>query len=241
MKKSILSLLLFITISLQVHSQWYFGSGIKGNGILKKETRHVSNYDKISVAGDFNVTLIHGKEGELNIKIEENLTKYLITEVEGDKLIIKWKKGKNINTRKGVFIVVPFQTIDEINLFGSGNIVCNDEIKADSFKTLLTGSGDITLNMNAKSLQAKVTGSGNIELLGKTNDVNILVTGSGGVQSYKLVAENGEAKVTGSGDIKMNVSKYLKAKVTGSGDITYSGDPENQNFKITGSGDIEAR
>jgi len=241
MKKLFLSTAILLLVTMQMQSQWFFGATVKGNGIMKKEIRKVGSYDKISVAGDFNVTLVHGKEGDLNIKIEENLLKYLITEVNDNKLTIRWKKGENISTRKGVHIVVPFTDIDEVNLFGSGDVLCDDVIKSAHFKTLLTGSGDIILNIDVKTVDAKITGSGNIELLGETTDINILVTGSGGVQSYKLDAKNADAKITGSGDIGVNVSDNLKAKITGSGDITYTGNPENQDFKITGSGDIEAK
>jgi len=145
MKKIILSTVILLLVSFQVQSQWFFGN-IKGNGIMKTKTRSIANFDQISVAGAFNVTLVQGKEGSIKIKMEENLFEYLITEVEGDKLTIRWKKGENISTRRGVHIVVPFKDIDEVNLFGSGDIICDDIIEASNFNTLLTGSGDIILN-----------------------------------------------------------------------------------------------
>jgi hypothetical protein len=205
---------------------------------METKTRNINDFDKISVAGSFNVTLVHGEEGTIKIKMEENLFKYLITEVKGDKLTIRWKKGENISTRKGVHIVVPFKDIDEVNLFGSGDVICDDIIETANFKTLLTGSGDIILNIDAKTVNAKVTGSGNIELLGTSKNLDLLVTGSGGIQSTKLKSNDVNAKVTGSGDINLYANNNLDAKVTGSGDIIYRGSPKVINTKTTGSGDI---
>ncbi len=237
MKKIILSTTILLLVSFQMQSQWFF-KGIKGNGIMETKTRNINDFDKISVAGSFNVTLVHGEEGTIKIKMEENLFKYLITEVKGDKLTIRWKKGENISTRKGVHIVVPFKDIDEVNLFGSGDVICDDIIETANFKTLLTGSGDIILNIDAKTVNAKVTGSGNIELLGTSKNLDLLVTGSGGIQSTKLKSNDVNAKVTGSGDINLYANNNLDAKVTGSGDIIYRGSPKVINTKTTGSGDI---
>ena len=240
MKKIILSIVVLIFSTTLIQAQW-FGNRIKGNGILSTKSRTVADYDKISVAGAFNVTLIHGEEGELSIKMEENLHQYLITEVKGDKLIIRWKKGVNISTRRGVHIIVPFENIDQVDLLGSGDIIADDVIKTSHFSTLLSGSGDIILNVDAKTVSAKVTGSGNIQLLGNTHNFNALVTGSGGIQSYKMMSEDVVAKITGSGDIGLFVSNDLDAKVIGSGDIIYKGNPETQHIKVLGSGDVVAK
>ena len=238
MKKIVLSTAIFLLVSFQMQSQWFFG-GKKGNGILVTETRNVNDYDKIIVTGAFDVALIYGKEGELHIKMEENLVEYLITEVKDDKLIIRWKNGISINTKKGVHIVVPFKDLDKVSLTGSGDIISNDLIKAEHFETLVSGSGDVVLNIEANSITSKVTGSGDIELLGNTDTLYTIVTGSGDFKSYKLNAKNVEARVTGSGDVKVLALDKLTARVTGSGDIEYRGEPKFEDFKITGSGDIE--
>jgi len=240
MKKIILSTTILLLITFQTQAQWFFG-GEKGNGIMVTKTRTVKNYDKILVTGSFNVALVHGKEGELSIKMEENLVDFLITEVKDNKLIIKWKNNVNIRTQRGVHIVVPFKDLNEVKLTGSGDVVSSDIIRAVHFETLVSGSGNVALNINAKSIKSKVTGSGGIQLYGSTDNLNTLVTGSGDFNSYKLTAENVNATVTGSGDIQVIASKKLNAKVTGSGDITYKGNPEIQDFKITGSGDIESK
>ena len=236
MKKSIITVAIILFVSIQTQAQWF--NRIKGNGILKTEHRSLKNYDKITVSGPFNVALVYGEEGDISIKMEENLLEYLVTEVKGDKLIIRWKKKVNISTRRGIHIIVPFKDINTIILTGSGDVICKDLIKTNNFNTLLTGSGDIIANIEADSIKAKVTGSGNIELLGESHSLDVLVTGSGGFQSYKMIAETANTRVTGSGDIGLFVSQDITAKVFGSGDIVYRGHPKNQDTKVFGSGDI---
>lgn len=236
MKKTILSIVVALLLTSCAQSQWF--NGVKGNGNVINETRKVGNYDKISVSGSFDVTLVAGKEGKVTIKIEDNLLEYLVTEVVGGKLKIKWEKGVNIRTRKGVYITVPFKDIEAVTLSGSGDIVSEDVIKTDEFYTSVSGSGDIILPVEAKTIIAKITGSGDVTINGYTNDLKTSVTGSGDFHGFKLKTRNTTASVTGSGDITINVSEELKARVTGSGDIDYMGNPEVQDTKVTGSGDI---
>jgi len=239
--KTILKLtgvLLSLTITSCVNAQ--FGKGISGNGEVISKIRNVSEYDKISVGGSFDVVLISGKEGELVIEIESNLLEYLVTEVEDDKLKIKWKKGVNIRNSKKVLVTVPFKDIDGVSLAGSGDIFSKDVILAETFKTSIAGSGDIKLAVKAQEVISKVSGSGDIELKGRTDLYTCSVTGSGDTKAYELKAIDVIAKITGSGTIKVDVSNNLKVRITGSGDLYYSGAPKQQDVKVTGSGDIHS-
>lgn len=68
------------------------------------------------------------------------------------------------------------------------------------------------------------------------------LTGSGDISSSEeIMAENFEAKITGSGNIKLGLqAKNARASVTGSGDIELKGSSTDLNCKVTGSGNIRA-
>jgi hypothetical protein len=238
-RKLVLSIVAIVLLTSCAQSQWF--NRIKGDGNLISKTRNVGEYDKISVAGSFDVKLVSGKEGKLDIKIEENLLEYLITEVDNGKLRIKWKKGINISTRKGILITVPFRNIDAVTLTGSGDIFTTDTIKSDDFYTSVSGSGDVKLVIDADKITSKITGSGDITISGTTDYLSTRVTGSGDFHGFSLKAKETEAKVTGSGDITVTTTEKISARVTGSGDIDYKGNPEFQDTKVTGSGDITGR
>ena len=65
------SIIAFLIISTSVNAQ-FFTKKIKGNGNIETETRSVSDYDKIGVAGAFEIQLIKGSEGEITVKADEN-------------------------------------------------------------------------------------------------------------------------------------------------------------------------
>ncbi|NOQ92949.1 MAG: DUF2807 domain-containing protein [Flavobacteriaceae bacterium] len=214
---------------------------IKGSGDVISATRTVGSFEKVGVSGSFDVYLVkgkEGKEGKIDIKIEDNLLDYLVTEVKDGKLKIKWKKGTNISTRKGVVLTVYFKGINAVGLSGSGDIVAKDLIKTDHFKVAVSGSGDIDLELEANTLEASVSGSGDLDLKGEVKEFSASVAGSGDISAYDLSSEKADLKVSGSGGMTLTVTKELKAKVAGSGDIKYKGNPRIEDIKVSGSGNV---
>lgn len=237
--KKLITLSLVLLASTQIHAQWW-GKSVKGNGELETITRNVGDYDEISVAGFFDVTLVAGNEGEITIEGESNLLEYIETEVNGDRLTIKVKNKQNLKTSwgKDIKIRVPFRDLNQVSLSGSGEIMSTDVIKANNFRVSVSGSGDINLVVEASSTESRVTGSGDLVLRGSTRDHETSVTGSGDLEAGRFKADNVDAKVTGSGDIRVSCDKSIRARVTGSGDIEYVGNPTKQDTKVSGSGDI---
>ena len=238
MKKTIiLSLVLAFTVSCS--AQW--GKKIKGNGNTVTIDRSVGEYDAIGLSGWFDVDLIAGKEGEIKLEGESNLLEYIKTEVKNGKLSIKVEKGYNLKPSswdEGIRITVPIESINAVALSGSGDIVGKTTIKTDDFRTAMSGSGDITLDIEASSIDASMSGSGDITLKGRATNFEATISGSGDIKAYGLEADNVDATVSGSADIKVTATKMLKARVSGSGDISYRGNPDKVDTKTAGSGDI---
>ena len=237
--KKIATLGLVVLFTLSCSAQW--GKRIKGNGNVVTIERATGDYDAIAISGWFDVDLVAGNEGEISLKGEENLLEHIITEVKDGKLVIKVEKGLNLKPstwKDGIRITVPVESIDAISLSGSGDIVGKTTIKTDNFKTSMSGSGDITLVIESRTLEATMSGSGDIMLSGSTSDFEATISGSGDIKAYELEADHVNATVSGSADIKVTANKSLKARVSGSGDIHYKGNPEKVDTKTSGSGDI---
>ncbi|GGD33405.1 head GIN domain-containing protein [Flavobacterium orientale] len=238
MKKSItLLLLLVVTLS---SGQWR-QEKIKGNGNFTTKEITTSDYESVSVAGAFYVTLVEGNEGKISVKAEENLLEFIDIESKGSDLQIRTKKGYNLNPSKGkkIEITVPVKDISKVSLAGSGDIVSNFTLKATTFKASVAGSGDIKLSLDADSVQANVAGSGDIQLKGKTKNLEANVSGSGDIEAFDLQSENSKVSVSGSGNISTNCTELIEARVSGSGDIEYKGKPKKIDTKVAGSGKIK--
>ena len=237
--KKLLSLSLVLLFTASCTAQW--GKKVKGNGNMTTVERNVGEYDAVGVSGWFDVDLVAGREGEIILEGESNLLEHIKTEVKNGKLSIKVEKGYNLKPSSwddGIRITVPVESINSIALSGSGDIVSKTMIKSNNFKTAMSGSGDITLDIEATTIDASMSGSGDITLNGSTTDFDATISGSGDIKAYGLEADNVNATVSGSADIKVTANKMLRARVSGSGDISYRGNPEKLDTKASGSGDI---
>lgn len=208
--------------------------------LFQSETREISPFDGIDIAGGpYEVTLSSGKEGSItlsgNVEDLENTKSYIIN----GKLIIKNKRKYRL--REKVTIGIPIEEISSVISRGSGKIKSQKTITANRFKTVISGSGDIDLEVEATSVEGKLTGSGDLHLSGKTENVEFQITGSGDITAQDLKAQTGQAQITGSGDIEMHATETLNGNITGSGDLLCYGSPERQVTKVTGSGDITIR
>ena len=239
MKRIILksaALLFILTISFGTS----YAQKVKGNGKTISETRNVGSFDGVGVAGSFDVFLVAGDEGKLDIKVEENLAQYLITEVKNGDLNIKWKNGVNIRTTSKTTITVHFKSINSLAMAGSGDIVGKDKIKGNSLDVAVAGSGDIEVDIDVEQLETAISGSGDIELSGTATEFEAAVSGSGGIDAYDLKVEKAELKISGSGSIGVTVEKEIVARISGSGNIKYKGQPRIEDIKVSGSGNVSA-
>jgi len=213
---------------------------VVGSGKMIEKTRNVGSFDEVGVSGSFDVFLVKGNEGKIDIKIEDNLLDYLVTTVDNGKLKIKWKKGVNIRSHKTTVLTVYFKEINSVGLAGSGDIVSKDLIKSNDFSVAVAGSGDIDVVVEAKTVKAAISGSGDISLKGTTISFDASIAGSGDIEAYGLKAEKADMKISGSGDMTISVEKELKARISGSGDIRYKGNPKYEDSKVSGSGSIRS-
>ena len=230
-------LLALISISIASAQNWDIEK-VKENGVQTTITRTTESYDKISTGGSFNVELVSGNEGTITIKGDENIISHIVTEVIGSELKVYFEKNRSYNYKQDITITIPFEDISEISFAGSGNMITKNAINATDFEAKIAGSGDCALEINAKNIVAKITGSGNLKLSGTAENVEAKTAGSGDLNCTKLVSQNADVAVAGSGSLEVNCTNNLIAKVAGSGNIQYKGNPKIIDSNVAGSGDI---
>lgn len=212
---------------------------VKGNGKVIKETRNIGKFNEIETGGNYDVYIYDSpQDGKLIIEGESNIIPSIETEVNGNKLTIKKKKGFNLSSTKNVKIYINAQNLKSIGASGSGSLVAEGVQNVDKFSAGLSGSGEMKVKINSQSAEIGVSGSGDLEISGKANKVDIGISGSADVDASALDANEVTVGISGSGNSKVQAKKSLKGSVSGSGDIYYKGEPEILDVKSSGSGTI---
>jgi hypothetical protein len=231
----IISMLLLFT---NLNAQFWKSNKLKGNGIIKTETRTIGSFGQLSIIGPFDIELISGKEKDIQVTADENILEKIETKIKNNKLLIKINSKTELSNYTKLHIKIPVKSLSKIKLLGSAEIYSNNSFNWDEIEFHITGSGEIKLNIISEYILAIIKGSGEIKLTGSTNKTSCKTLGSGTIDTKELISKETEAKVVGSGEIYVMTKKDIKASVTGSGSIYYYGNPQKVNVKILGSGEV---
>jgi hypothetical protein len=194
-------------------------SSTEGSGVAATQTRDVSAFHGVELAGGNNVVIHAGGKQSVVVKADDNLLKRVTTKVESGTLVVGNTPGR-LAAKSPMSVEVTLPALSAVKLTGGGNIVV-DGIKAENMAVTLSGGGNVTGSGIATSLDVTLTGSGNVWFT-------------------RLTADHVRAGLSGSGNIFVTATKSLDASVPGSGTITFAGNPEQVTKSVTGQGAITA-
>lgn len=214
--------------------------GIKGSGKHGSVTRTITAIKSIDAMGSVDIVVKVGAAPSLTVEGDENLLAKVVTEQDGDRLIVRTKDSFSTNQPLVVTVVTP--SLSGIKSLGSGDIKVSGLV-GDDLTVESTGSGDLTLSGKTGVLTARVVGSGNLtaeSLVAKSVKVDVL--GSGDVDLGTIDVTTVEASVKGSGSVKASgKAGDIKGNVLGSGSIDFETlKAQTGEYELLGSGDITA-
>lgn len=215
---------------------------IEGNGHVISETRTVGTFHSISAKGAMDIYLIpvsNASNYQVKLEGESNVLQYIQTHVDGGTLVLDTKHGFNVSTHGDLKAYIQVPQLDEVNLYGSGDIIGKDTLFSDNKMGFsLYGSGDVKVAVHAPEIEGNLLGSGKLALAGFTQDLSVSITGSADYEGEDLKAENAKISIMASGDATVYASEKLEADITGSGDIYYYGNPTTVTKSVKGSGEV---
>ncbi|MBY0434028.1 MAG: DUF2807 domain-containing protein [Cyclobacteriaceae bacterium] len=126
----------------------------------------------------------------------------------------------------------------EADVSGSGDLSFKGSCA--NFESDVSGSGKVMISSIAVRDDADmgVSGSGKIIASGTARSVKANISGSGQVLAANLETDKCEVRISGSGDVEINVKSDLDANISGSGSVTYKGSPSRVNSHSSGSGKV---
>lgn len=213
---------------------------IRGNGIVTSKEENFSSFKNIQVDGAMDVYLSQGDFKPVKIEAEETILPYIEIIQEGDKIIVSTKSGYNLVYSEDIKIYITAPVYNKIDVSGAGSITSETKISGnENIDLLVSGSGDIKMDIEASQIKVDVSGSGSIDLKGTVKDANMKLSGTGDIYCYDLLAENAKVKVSGVGNAQVYASNKLEAKVSGVGNVRYKGNPASVIKKVSGLGKVK--
>ncbi|MBK7031187.1 MAG: DUF2807 domain-containing protein [Bacteroidales bacterium] len=121
---------------------------------------------------------------------------------------------KSIKTDSAITINVYISSLEEINLPGAGQIHSECALQ-----------------------RVYLSGSGTIYCKGISPNVDIILSGAGNIDLMNMTVTNAKIRISGSGNVKMNVSGSLDINISGMGNVYYKGHPSISQ-QVSGVGNV---
>ncbi|MFO1065671.1 MAG: head GIN domain-containing protein [Pirellulales bacterium] len=190
---------------------------IPGSGTIKQETRTVTAFDSITVAGSGILIIESGATGpECTVECDDNLLEYIETEVKDGTLVVH--HTKNIGPTQELALKIKSDHVKKVTLAGS-------------WRTTISGVDEAAFELD-------VAGSGDVIASGKSVDLTVGTAGSGKLDLLELQAEKVELNIAGSGSAMVHAGQKLKVDIAGSGNVQYTGEPQVEK-NIAGFGSVK--
>lgn len=191
-----------------------------GSGDIRTETRDVSGFTTVDLAGSGHVVIEQGRTDSLSITAESNLLPELSSQVSNGALILGAKRSHNIRPTHDITYRVTLKELHGLRLSGSGS---------------QTATG-----IDARELDIEISGSGDITMTGSAEAQTVDIAGSGTYDAIGLHTDTATVSISGSGDATLGILVTLDATISGSGNVAYTGNPRVSQ-DVSGSGEVVQR
>ena len=238
MKTTFKLIILLLTLSLtSCNGNLNLIDGIEGSGNVITEKRNIeSPFTKIHASTGVEVVLEQGAPSEIEVEVDDNLMKYIVTKVENGTLIVKI--DGNINTMENAIIRVKTKTIEGLESSSGASIKTINKLSGTSL-TLKTSSGStIQADLEYEKVSCESTSGSEIKVSGKTLTLETKSSSGSEINAKELASNEITAQSTSGSSTTVNPIVLLIAKASSGSSIDYVKEPKKVVKEETSGGSI---
>jgi uncharacterized protein YxeA len=233
----VLSVILLLAIPTGLLAQRW--EVVKGDHNVVKKEREAGSFSKIKVSSGIDVFLSQGSKESITVEADQNLHKYILTEIKNGELNVYTEVGIRDAERKRVYVTM--RDIKAVRTTSAGDVVGQTPVKSDVLELSASSAGSINLEITAREVEVDLSSSGDMTLSGTADYLDANLSSAGDLNAFNLEVK--EAKVTASsaGDADISVVEKIVARASSAGDITYRGNPKFIDAHSSSAGGIHKR
>ena len=195
----------FISGSTIINSSIGGNQSVNKTAVVTKKIIPKGSFNQITVHGAINLTINHKSKDSFIIETNREFIKSVSFNINHSNLDIRIVK--NIINPTKLNIIVNAKLLNSLKADGASTINVN-RFRENEFKLFVDGASTVTFNN------------------GEFNRFFINSNGSYTIDLLRSKIKNAYIDADGTGDIKLNVSNYLKVKLDGTVDVKYHGHPK---------------
>jgi len=212
---------------------------VLGSGEIISETRPISGFTAVELNGIGTLIIEQGSKESLEVTAEDNIIKYLKSDVYGRNLRLSVDNLVSIDPTEEIVYHLTVKNLERIELSGLGNIEI-EALKTPNLDLEISGAGSANIrDLQADSLNLDISGLGNVEIGGSVEDQRIELSGAGNYDAKDLESNKASIEISGTGKAVLWVENELDIVLSGMGNLQYYGSP-NLSTEISGIGTVKS-
>ncbi len=234
-KAAFLSFILILSLNSCYFDGW--GTGISGNGNVVEEERNVSGFNGVEVSTGIDVFLTQGNGFEVVVEADENLHDVILTEMKGDRLVIR-TDHVNIRNAKSKKVHVTLPDLEELKISSAGDVVSQTPFQCGDLRLSISSAGDLTLEVEADRIDLDISSSGDARLSGTAVVFDASLSSAGDLHAFDLVAGTVDVSVSSAGDARVHATEEISMNASSAGSVYYRGDAHVVRSSSSSAGSI---
>lgn len=231
-------ILAFTTTVLISSCRFLGGERIRGNGNVTTGQRNVGSFNSVEANGAVEVHVKQDAANSVKVETDENLFQYLDVFTEGNTLVIRPKKGFNLDPTNAVLVYVTAPSFKSLEANGATKLVSDGAYSGDDLEISATGASEVNLDLKVSKIKAEASGASTLALKGSASAVDAQASGASHVRARDLETNETTIDVSGASGAELTVNKQLNAEASGASNVKYRGNA-NVNQKSTGASSVE--
>jgi hypothetical protein len=198
---------------------------IVGSGHVVEESRPVSGFSGVELAGPGELFIRQGQKETLSVEAEDNLIQYFASEVVDGMLKIGLRGKVGMNTKQSIRFYVTARDLDTIIVSNLATVTAS-ALETAQLTVRVGDGGRVKIEtLMADRLVVHVDGLGSLSIAsGEVGEQDLTVLG-GSYEAGGLQSARASARLTGLGSATVRVSDHLQVDIRKGGTVQYVGNP----------------
>jgi len=214
--------------------------GISGNGKVVEEIRDIDGFTGVKVSSGIDVYLSQGSSFEVKVEADENLHEVILTELEGNMLLVKTER-MNIRNAKSKKVHVTLPELTALKISSAGDLVGQTRFSCEDLRISVSSAGDLSIEVEAGRIDLDISSSGDVSLSGSAEEFNVSLSSAGDLNAFDLLAAKVDVDVSSAGDARVHATEEISMSASSAGNIYYRGDAKVMHSQSSSAGNISHR
>jgi len=201
---------------------------------VRTETREVSDFDRVALAGFGHLIITQGDRESLEIEAPQDMLGRIETKVESGQLTIAFKRTwmdwiDDVLTvglsGKPVRYSLTVKRLSNLLIMGAARVQVTG-LKTKQLAVDLRGTGEIRIvSLDAERLDVSLPGAGAVRASGRATEQTVTINGAATYEAGELKSQRVKATLHGLGSATVWAVEELDAAIRGVGEVSYYGSP----------------